>query len=68
MMADDVDLTQDRAEAENELLHDARERRMPGLIPCRVCYFCSSETRNLFCDLYCREEYEQEERARNGRH
>jgi hypothetical protein len=68
-MPDDADVTQARAEVEAEFF--ARRTRAPGLSPIRVCYFCSStiDGNFLFCDSYCRDDYEREERAlaRNGR-
>ena len=70
-MADDADITQDRAEHEAALLAAARAHRKPGLIPVLCCHFCSSELApgHLFCDAYCRDDYEAEQRAkdRNGR-
>jgi hypothetical protein len=68
-MADIADITQDRAEAEAELF--AKRRREPSLIAVGACYFCSTECAKplLFCDSYCRDDYEREQRAlqRNGR-
>jgi hypothetical protein len=67
-MPDDADITQARAEAEAALF--AKRKREPGLLAIGACYFCSSSIPNphLFCDSYCRDDYEREQRAqrRNG--
>jgi hypothetical protein len=61
-MPDDADITQARTEAEAELFR--RRKREPGLLPICVCYYCGSPINSgvLFCDVYCRDDYEREQR------
>lgn len=66
-MSDDLD----RAQEASDMLTDASIRNIRnntnrGLKPTGLCYYCESDVNSdkLFCNVECRQDFEQEQRLR----
>lgn len=63
-MADDIDKANDCAQQFLDQALTAARRHEPALIPVGFCYNCNEPVAKaaLFCDRYCRDDYERRER------
>ncbi|BAG41636.1 hypothetical protein [Ralstonia phage phiRSL1] len=64
---DDIDRIQDRYDHEHQqAINKIRERAKKSLMPTGHCFFCGEQVKHplLFCDSFCRDDYEREQRSR----
>jgi predicted nucleic acid-binding Zn ribbon protein len=67
-MSDDADRAEERIEAaiSDAIAHVRHKMKQASISPCNACHFCGEWVKAgvLFCDTFCREDYEAQEAAR----